>query len=217
MAGRQGASVVSRRDEVGNLALDFVNTLDWRDRAQPVERLGGWPDLIQWARLARAILPREASAFAAEARASPHRARAHFREALRLREAMSRIFRAWLARRAPDTADLALLNARLRARAPRRELAASGGGGFVWRSFAAQGAPWRLLELLAGAAAELLTSPELEHLRLCEGAGCGWLFLDSSPNRRRRWCSMASCGNRAKARRHYALRRQSAASPTKSR
>ena len=32
--------------------------------------------------------------------------------------------------------------------------------------------------------------------------GCGWLFLDTSRNQSRRWCSMKSCGNRAKVRRH---------------
>jgi predicted RNA-binding Zn ribbon-like protein len=30
-----------------------------------------------------------------------------------------------------------------------------------------------------------------------------WLFIDASKNATRRWCDMASCGNRAKARRHY--------------
>ena len=34
----------------------------------------------------------------------------------------------------------------------------------------------------------------------CPGTGCGWLFLD--PSGRRRWCIMAVCGNRAKARAH---------------
>jgi len=33
-------------------------------------------------------------------------------------------------------------------------------------------------------------------------SACTWLFLDRSRNRSRRWCSMATCGNRAKARRH---------------
>jgi predicted RNA-binding Zn ribbon-like protein len=36
---------------------------------------------------------------------------------------------------------------------------------------------------------------------------CGWMFLDLSRQRTRRWCSMEDCGNRAKARRHYASQR----------
>jgi len=32
--------------------------------------------------------------------------------------------------------------------------------------------------------------------------GCGWLFVDTSKNRRRRWCDINDCGNRAKQRRY---------------
>ncbi len=56
-------------------------------------------------------------------------------------------------------------------------------------------------------ASELLISADLERVRACPGQGCGWLFLDRS--KRRRWCAMATCGNRAKARRHAErIRRQ---------
>jgi predicted RNA-binding Zn ribbon-like protein len=58
-------------------------------------------------------------------------------------------------------------------------------------------------------AAELLTSDEREQVRECAGSACTWLFLDRSRNRSRRWCSMQTCGNRAKARRHYGRRGRS--------
>lgn len=38
----------------------------------------------------------------------------------------------------------------------------------------------------------------------CEGAGWGWFFLDASRSHTRRWCGTADCGNRERARRHYA-------------
>jgi len=47
-----------------------------------------------------------------------------------------------------------------------------------------------------------------ERIKLCAGEDCGWLFYDASRNLTRRWCSMADCGNLAKARRHYARRRK---------
>ncbi|MEV6273074.1 CGNR zinc finger domain-containing protein [Kribbella sp. NPDC051936] len=69
------------------------------------------------------------------------------------------------------------------------------------------GAQWELpedLELplhnLAVRAGELLTGQDRAHVRTCPS--CGWLFLD--PRGRRRWCSMATCGNRAKVRAHAA-------------
>jgi predicted RNA-binding Zn ribbon-like protein len=57
-------------------------------------------------------------------------------------------------------------------------------------------------------AVDLLTSPELDRVGQCaDDRGCGWLFLDMTKNRSRRWCDMRDCGNRAKARRHYAKRK----------
>jgi predicted RNA-binding Zn ribbon-like protein len=58
------------------------------------------------------------------------------------------------------------------------------------------------LAATAWSAGELLTSSNLRRVRACPGTGCGWLFLD--PTGRRRWCIMAKCGNREKARRHAA-------------
>ncbi|GAA1585443.1 MULTISPECIES: CGNR zinc finger domain-containing protein [Kribbella] len=66
------------------------------------------------------------------------------------------------------------------------------------------GPAWELpedpLQVVALRAGELLTGPSLGHVRTCPS--CGWLFLD--PRGRRRWCSMATCGNRAKVRAHAA-------------
>jgi predicted RNA-binding Zn ribbon-like protein len=63
------------------------------------------------------------------------------------------------------------------------------------------------LHLVARAVADLLTSPRLSRVGRCEGVGnCGWLFLDTTKNRSRRWCSMEGCGSRAKMRRYYARR-----------
>ena len=87
----------------------------------------------------------------------------------------------------------------------------------------ADGSPWRLAVNGAepGLAAprhavvlaihDLLTEWGPGAVGVCPGLGCGWVFLD--PPGRRRWCTMAICGNRAKARR-YATRRRGAASAT---
>lgn len=58
------------------------------------------------------------------------------------------------------------------------------------------------LRAAALAAVDLLDSKERATVRACPGAGCGWLFLDRRG--RRVWCSMATCGNRAKVRAHAA-------------
>jgi len=63
------------------------------------------------------------------------------------------------------------------------------------------------LHRAAWSAMELLTAGDHARLRLCAGDDCAWLFLDQSKPGRRRWCDMATCGNVAKARRHYARQR----------
>lgn len=60
--------------------------------------------------------------------------------------------------------------------------------------------PELVLHAVALTAEQLLTSPLAAGVAACPGQDCGWLFVD--PRGRRRWCSMAVCGNRAKARRH---------------
>jgi predicted RNA-binding Zn ribbon-like protein len=61
---------------------------------------------------------------------------------------------------------------------------------------------------VARAAADLLVSPERALVRECASGTCSWLFVDRSRTHQRRWCSMKTCGNRAKARRFYTRRRE---------
>jgi predicted RNA-binding Zn ribbon-like protein len=61
------------------------------------------------------------------------------------------------------------------------------------------------LHAVTRAAEQLLTDPARRSVRACPGHDCGWLFLDRAG--RRRWCSMGSCGNRAKVRAHAARRK----------
>ena len=49
-----------------------------------------------------------------------------------------------------------------------------------------------------------LTSGDPERIRICDNDTCRWVFYDTSRTGRRRWCDMATCGNRAKAARHRA-------------
>jgi predicted RNA-binding Zn ribbon-like protein len=84
-------------------------------------------------------------------------------------------------------------------------LAPTAGGGAPaawWLDPPAAAAP---LAAVAWSAAGFLTSPAAGTVGACPGAGCGWVFTD--PRGRRRWCSMAWCGNRAKANRHAQRRR----------
>jgi predicted RNA-binding Zn ribbon-like protein len=55
-----------------------------------------------------------------------------------------------------------------------------------------------------------LTAGHPERIKSCASETCDWIFYDSSRTSRRRWCDMATCGNRAKAARHRARERAAA-------
>ena len=76
------------------------------------------------------------------------------------------------------------------------------GNGLCWRPNRAR-ASAQLCALLAKEALSLFCSPKASRIGICEGGKCGWLFLDESRGKRRRWCDMNDCGNRAKARAYY--------------
>lgn len=189
----------------GELCLDFTNTTSERD-LEPRERLLGYGDLLVWAERTGLIDARRAAELRAEAEQRPRdAARVHAR-ALELREAIYRVFSALAHGEPANSADVAWLDAEVREAQRRRHLAAQGDRvGWIWIE---EGDPLEeILRPVAWSAAELLTSAERSRVKECTNENCNWLFVDASRNRSRRWCDMKDCGNRAKARRHYARQR----------
>ncbi len=195
----------------GAVCLDFANTVDNRPTAA-LEQLEIYGDLVRWAEQAEVISAGQGEVLRAEAARRPEAARAALAGARALREAIYTVFSAVAAGREVPAEPLALLNAalppslaRLRLAAPARDSAP--GTPFGWQWDLDDHALDGLLGPLVESAADLLTSPDLARVRECEADNCGWLFIDRSRNRSRRWCDMAVCGNRAKARRYQARTR----------
>jgi len=63
------------------------------------------------------------------------------------------------------------------------------------------------LARLAQPVVQAIASGNEDRIRICANDECRWVFYDESPTGRRRWCDMATCGNRAKAARHRAKRK----------
>ena len=185
----------------GSLALDFVNT--WEDRGRSeTDKLGSYSDVVAFAGQAGLLDRAQAEVLDDEARRRPAAATQALAACLGLREALYRIFAAQSARGEAEAGDLERLSAAV-ARGAALLRIEPGGSGFIWRWHGLDGSLTAVLAPIARSAAELLTGGDLARLRECDGSDCTWLFLDTSRNRSRRWCSMESCGNRAKARRHY--------------
>ncbi len=174
----------------GRTCLDFLNTANWNaDGTVGVERLTGVDDANIWLRAA------ELTCRAPKSDKEVHETVLEFRDALR------RIILATINGSAPLEADVAHLN-RVATQAGRQApVNISAGAVALTPQLPLSGA-------IALSAIALLTDRrEVGRVKMCPGGGCGWLFLDESANGRRQWCSMEMCGNREKARRHYARKR----------
>jgi predicted RNA-binding Zn ribbon-like protein len=183
------------------LCLELCNTtVDWHASEHPVEHLQGYSDLVAWGEevgLLGTHASRKLDALAAQA---PKRAAEALSRLLNLREICYRTFAEVAHRRTPLAGDVAALN-RFLARSLSAAAVTAAGDGFIW-SWQVMDLDWALWPV-ARSAADLLTSDELARVGQCaDDRGCGWLFIDTTRSRRRRWCSMESCGNRAKQRRH---------------
>ena len=181
-------------------ALDFVNTLDERLSATPVERLNSYAALTSFARQARLIDPNIASGLLSGT--TQVEGKRVLGETLAFRELLYRVLRKYASHGAPDASEIAALNKRLaRARLHRRFSLCPERISVTWDEPLA---PDRLLWELAAAVDDLLLQHKPGRFRKCAASDCGTLFLDVSKTGRRRWCSMVNCGNRNKVQRFRA-------------
>lgn len=187
----------------GLLCLDFTNTVDPRHGQQRHEYLTSYANLVMWSRSVALVSEDEEQLLLLEAEQHPAIAALTLQRAHMLREALYRIFSACIEKKAADKQDLEVLNVTL-AEGMVRAMIRPALKGFSWTWSENQRDLDHMLWSIARSAAELLISQELTTIKECPGDdGCGWLFVDTSRNHRRRWCDMEECGNRAKTRRHY--------------
>ena len=184
----------------GAICLDLANTVDPRHKPGADEYLDSYRALVEWASRAGAADADEAARLIRLGERHPTQAERVRMRAVSLREAIYGMFAP--AHRTRDARDgLAVLNEELRHAAAHALVVPAGDGYALAYRAGDQLDPmlWRC----AQSAAELLLAPERRaRIKECDGDGCGWLFVDTSKAGRRRWCSMSSCGNRAKVRRY---------------
>ncbi|OWK40872.1 CGNR zinc finger domain-containing protein [Fimbriiglobus ruber] len=189
-----------------HLAMDFLNS-----KAMPagewIEWLRDGADLVDWLEKSSAIDAATASKFRAD-RANAGALDGVAEEARTLREWFRAFVSKYVGRPLPPIAvkELAPLN-RLLARGDsysQIEVAAAGDHPAQWRRIRRWTAPDQLLQPIAEAIGDLVSREDFRLIRACEGSACVLMFLDKTKGHARRWCSMAVCGNRAKAAAHRA-------------
>ena len=191
----------------GHPALDFCNTwAGWNDLTNPRgEWLRSYDDLAVWTFHAGLLGLDDVRRLRRRAGRDPHDARAILSEARGLRTATHSV-----ALDPTDERATAVVTGHVRRSAAVVRLEPGRRPRWTFTKDSGLALPLRAVAWSVG---DLLTTVDLERVRSCPGPECGWLFLDTSG--RRRWCSMASCGNRAKVSAFAARRRSdSSAGPS---
>jgi predicted RNA-binding Zn ribbon-like protein len=172
-------------------ALDFLNTLDLDD-GQLIEHLNEPSDAGAWF-IERGLVHPDAR---------PHWTATDLDHVRDVRRALRDVVEAVVDERRPSATSIDLVNTALEARRPAR-LECDGTVVRIGHRHA-EAPVADALAVIAEAIVSEIAAGRPERFRVCANDQCRWTFFDSSPTGRRRWCDMATCGNRAKAARHRA-------------
>jgi predicted RNA-binding Zn ribbon-like protein len=176
--------MADRQTATGDIGLveAFVNTTDLQDGPEELED----PNTLQAWLVAKGLLASSQTADASD-----------LKHAIALREAIRNVIGAnsGLSRLYP--VDVATLNGAATASGLRMRFGADGKARLEPEASGVVGAMGRIVATLYAA----MEDPDWTRLKLCSSQSCRWAFYDRSKNHSSRWCTMASCGNREKARR----------------
>ena len=198
----------------GDPCLDLVNTVDWAGRGLENDRLTDYARLTRWAEGAGIVSRREAERLRREGAARPREAQAAHDAARWLRHVLQRLFAAIAAGEKPGAAlddfNELLAEALRRLRivpVSKTARARAGQSPVEWEWEGREEDLESILWPVVRSAADLLTSEEAGRVRVCPSLDCGWIYVDRSRNRMRRWCQMETCGTLEKSRRRSERRK----------
>lgn len=203
------------------MCLDFANSLEPRGGPPPIDvppnveirdDLMSYPHLVAWTHLASGYDREVALAILGKSDGDQKHASRILAEAHTLRDVLYRVFWSVAVEQQPASADLDAVRTAY--------ASAVGGASLVFsESWLLEDSAIDLARPLwpiARSAMELLTHGRVDRIKVCPGKGrppvhCAWLFLDTTKNGSRRWCSMSDCGAAEKALHQTARRRKKAA------
>jgi predicted RNA-binding Zn ribbon-like protein len=190
----------------GNPALDFADTIGGFLVDEPAvedELLREYEDLVEFGLKTGTLSERSAWRLRRAARERPEEAERVLEDARAKRALIDAAFRPLSEGAEPPAPVLAELRDFGAEALTHCELAPSGDGfGCAWEHCEDLEAP---LWPIAHAALELLTDGPLDRIKTC--GRCRWLFIDTTKNHSRRWCSTEGCGTDEKKERYVARRR----------
>ena len=174
------------------LCLDFLNTM-----VEGRDLLMDFASLVRWLTEV-GVLPADEVEGVVARWGNGRRATTALADAKNLREVLRTAVRAVSDGKRIPKATLAAINRQLVCSPARAELVENTRGEIHKRFRLRWQETGDLLAPLAESAADLLTGANHSLIHLCAGTVCTLLFYERTKNHRRRWCSVAVCGNRAK-------------------
>ena len=179
--------------------LDFVNS---DNIVRGGDALYDFERFVRWLEAAQLLDAERAATMRRRAQQQPAGALAVLGDARRVRTVLRALAERGDVSHEIRAEALGEINRVLGRSAGTRRLELQGDGNFV-RAFVPVGDAFAgLLIPIVESAADALILRELARVRRCADPRCGRVFQDETKNGRRRWCDMATCGNRAKAARH---------------
>lgn len=189
----------------GNLSLDFINTQIVENNA-PKDLLTDFADFAGWAATAHLLEKPKAEKLIADWSRQAE-GTAIFAEALNFRSILREMFVRLAQGKTIQKTAMMAINREIKNQSGAVEIRQTAiGYEKIFRADFRD--PRRLFAPIAESAADLLCYGNLANLRKCENHDCILYFYDTTKNHTRRWCSMAGCGNRAKAAAFYQRQRK---------
>ena len=182
----------------GVLCLDFVNTVNSRDELEH-DYIASYANLVDWAAKMELFSPTQAKTLKQKASQESNKAEKILNTTKDARETIFRVFSAIAEGTNPKEADLSAIAGLYQEAIGNGQLVKTDGLFiFKWEPHKSlDGVLWQIV----ASAKSLLSSKEVARVKGCPN--CGWLFLDTSKNQSRRWCSMNTCGVHEKMRRYH--------------
>ena len=178
----------------GRLAVDFANAPSYP--GEPFNDLS-WEEFIGFLEAARIVSSERSDQLLALPETDPRAAHALLTRATQLRDALREIFTALVRHEPISAAWTKPINDVLRITEGHDELTQIDGRWKLLFVARETGLDW-LLAAVARSAGEIVLEGESAKVRVCANQACGLFFCDKSRTHKRRWCSMAICGNRNK-------------------
>jgi predicted RNA-binding Zn ribbon-like protein len=186
------------------LCMDFINTVSWRESAEKRrDWFTSYAKLVEWCIHAEVLTGQQAKSLLIKSKEKPSEAGDVLKQAIEMREVMYQIFKDISKETSPHPRDLERFNEYVSRFYQSMQVILEKDHYTLKFKNTGKTLDTMLPPILQSAVDILVSKNDLERIKQCEGDPCGWLFFDTSRNRSRRWCSMADCGNRAKARRFY--------------